>query len=137
MTTVGILGVLHDESLRQRYRFGLERIRELILEFQPDAICGEVLPNSWQKYNADPSQRGYWGEPASEYWDLIFPLCDERHIDFVPIDWVELDVWQAFDPFIRYSTSRQTELNAELEQWFERQLDMSSSDHDSTHPTRD
>ena len=73
----------------------MERMRELIIEFNPDVICGEVLPVSWEKY----THRGYWGEPASEYWDLIFPLCEELNIDFVPIDWVELDVWMDFDPF--------------------------------------
>ncbi|WP_253806022.1 hypothetical protein [Paenibacillus sp. Cedars] len=90
MTTVGILGVTHDEGLRQKYNLTLDVIKELILEFEPDVICGEVLPSSWKQYQQDRSHRGYWGEPASEYWDLIFPLCEEKKYEFVPMDWVEL-----------------------------------------------
>ncbi|MDO7908658.1 hypothetical protein Q5741_19910 [Paenibacillus sp. JX-17] len=122
MTTVGILGVVHDDELRQKYGLSLNVIEELILEFEPDVICGEVLPASWAKYQEDPAVRGYWGEPASEYWELIFPLCEERQIEFVPIDWVELDVWLDFDPFLNYEEEQQQQLNNELEQWFEKQL---------------
>lgn len=78
VTTIGILGVVHDDELRQKYNLSLEFIKELILEFNPAVICGEVLPNSWEQYHTDSTYRGYWGEPASEYWDLIFPLCEEK-----------------------------------------------------------
>lgn len=122
MTTVGILGVTHDEGLRQKYNLTLDVIKELILEFEPDVICGEVLPSSWEQYQQDSSHRGYWGEPASEYWDLIFPLCEEKKYEFVPIDWVELDVWNDFDPFHSYGELQKQQLNAELDEWFERQL---------------
>lgn len=122
MSTVGILGVIHDNELRNRYHFTLDLIKKLILEFNPDVICGEVLPDSWEKYKADPTHRGYWGEPASEYWDLIFPLCEEMKYDFVPIDWVELDVWMDFDPFKHDNEMQRNVLNAESEEWFQRQL---------------
>ncbi|OPH62147.1 hypothetical protein BC351_02645 [Paenibacillus ferrarius] len=122
MSTVGILGVIHDNELRKRYHLTLELIKELILEFKPDVICGEVLPDSWEKYKTDSTHRGYWGEPASEYWDLIFPLCEELKYEFVPIDWVELDVWMDFDPFKNYSEVQRSALNAESEQWFQKQL---------------
>ncbi|MBA2936947.1 hypothetical protein HZF08_01360 [Paenibacillus sp. CGMCC 1.16610] len=122
MSTVGILGVVHDNKLRKRYHLTLEIIKELILEFNPDVICGEVLPDSWEKYKTDPTHRGYWGEPASEYWDLIFPLCEEFKVDFVPIDWVELDVWMDFDPFKNHSELQRSALIAASEQWFQRQL---------------
>lgn len=122
MTVLGILGVVHDDALRQKYNLSLDFIKELIVEFDPDIICGEVLPGSWDQYKQDSNRRGYWGEPASEYWDLIFPLCQERKIEFVPIDWVELDVWLDFDPFHGYDEHNRQALNAELEQWFQRQL---------------
>jgi hypothetical protein len=47
MTTVGILGVMHDDETRRKYNLGLGVIEELIMEFHPDVICGEVLPGSW------------------------------------------------------------------------------------------
>ncbi|WP_339803773.1 hypothetical protein MKY19_14260 [Paenibacillus sp. FSL R5-0744] len=122
MSIVGILGVVHDDELRQKYHFSLEFIKDLILEFNPDIICGEVLPSSWEHYKKDSNYRGYWGEPASEYWDLIFPLCKEENYEFVPIDWVELDVWTDFDPFNSYKEDQRKELEYELEQWFQRQL---------------
>ncbi|WP_127530403.1 hypothetical protein [Paenibacillus kobensis] len=122
MTTIGILGVLHDPELRQRYGLTMELIEELIVEFNPDVICGEVLPSSWDKFIEDPNNRGYWGEPASEYWELIFPLCEQRSIVFEPIDWVELDVWTDFDPFNQYAEPQKEQLENELDRWFEKQL---------------
>ncbi|GBF75924.1 hypothetical protein PA598K_04358 [Paenibacillus sp. 598K] len=92
------------------------------MEFSPNVICGEVLPASWEHYQQDQSYRGYWGEPPSEYWDLIFPLCEEMKSDFEPIDWIELDVWLDFDPFIGFDEKALGEHNAELERWFDRQL---------------
>lgn len=122
LTVLGILGVVHDNELRQKYNLSLGFIKELILEFNPDVICGEVLPNSWDKYKRDSTEREYWGEPASEYWDLIFPLCEEEKYQFVPIDWVELDVWKDFDPVYNDNDQLRQELNAELDQWFNKQL---------------
>ncbi|CAG7633618.1 hypothetical protein ACFQI7_18420 [Paenibacillus allorhizosphaerae] len=91
MTTLGILGVTHDNDLRVKYGLTLDFIKELILEFHPDVICGEVLPESWERYMADKTYKQYWGMPASEYWELIFPLCEEHGIPFVPVDWAELN----------------------------------------------
>lgn len=122
ITTVGILGVTHDHSLRTEYELPLELIRELIMEFEPDVICGEVLPSSWERYKRDPSERGYWGEANSEYWELIFPLCEQQNYEFVPIDWAELDVWMDFDPFNRYEDRIREKLKQEQERWFHKQL---------------
>lgn len=127
INTIGVLGVVHEEELRNRCNLTLKLIEELILEFNPDVICGEVLPESWEKYKADPTNRGYWGEPPSEYWNLIFPMCEERSYKFVPIDWVELDVWLDFDPFKHYEPSQQEHLNKELEDWWQKQLAASES----------
>ncbi|OBZ13990.1 hypothetical protein A8L34_08420 [Bacillus sp. FJAT-27264] len=122
MVTVGILGVVHDDELRVNNNLPLEFIKELILEFNPDVICGEVLPASWEKYKEDPTNRGYWGEPPSEYWNLIFPLCEEKQFKFVPIDWVELDVWLDFDPFKDLESSQLELLEDQSEQWWQQQL---------------
>lgn len=72
MTTVGILGVVHDDELRQKYNLSLEFIKTLILDFNPDVICGEVLPSSWEHYKKDRTYRGYWGEPYRVTFDLKY-----------------------------------------------------------------
>jgi len=118
---VGILGVVHDDALRFQYDLTLEVIKELILDFDPDVICGEVLPTSFEKYKKDSDNRGYWGEPPSEYYELIFPICNQQKIKFVPIDWVELDIWNDFDPLRDYSGLEKEHLEKELEIWWEKQ----------------
>lgn len=120
--TIGILGVVHNDELRIQTGLTLELIRELIVEFNPDVICGEVLPASLERYKRNPEERGYWGEPPSEYYELIFPLCKEKGIGFVPIDWVELDVWNDFDPLRNYEGEERTRLEQEDEEWWQRQL---------------
>lgn len=122
MTIVGILGTIHDPELRERYHCSLTLYQELIKEFNPEIICGEVHPQSWLKYIKDKNDKGYWGEPASEYWDLIFPLCEEHHIPFVPIDWFELDVWNSFDPFSSYPEEKRKELEQKDNEWFAKQM---------------
>jgi hypothetical protein len=112
MTTVGLLGTIHNAALREHYNCSLTLYKRIIDEFKPDVICGEVHPQSWQKYINDPQDKGYWGEPASEYWELIFPLCEEHRIIFVPIDWFELDVWNDFDPFIGYGVEERKKTRA-------------------------
>lgn len=134
LTTVGILGVMHDERTRNRYGLTLTLIGELIHEFAPDVICGEVLPSSWDLITrgladegywriAESEHLSYWAEPASEYWRLIFPLCREKDILFVPIDWLELDVWWDFDPFHGFTEPDRLLLEAERASWHEKQLE--------------
>ncbi|WP_418041383.1 hypothetical protein [Paenibacillus xylanilyticus] len=122
MTVVGILGTIHNPELRETYHCSLALYESLITEFKPDIICGEVHPLSWQKYLKDRNNKGYWGEPASEYWELIFPLCEENQIEFVPIDWFELDVWNHFDPFGGYSEEQREELQRIDDEWFLKQM---------------
>ncbi|MEK3828479.1 hypothetical protein [Paenibacillus sp. FSL K6-1558] len=126
MTTVGLLGTIHNAELRERYNCSLSLYKRIIHEFKPDVICGEVHPQSWQKYMNDPQDKGYWGEPASEYWELIFPLCEEHRIIFVPIDWFELDVWHDFDPFIGYGAEERKKLEQQDDAWFIKQMETSS-----------
>ncbi|MDO3410534.1 hypothetical protein QWJ34_12250 [Saccharibacillus sp. CPCC 101409] len=122
MAIIGILGTIHHPPLREQYNLPLSLYREVIEEFAPDLICGEVHPLSWQRYLEHPGDKGYWGEPASEYWELIFPLCEERGIGFVPIDWFELDVLQQFDTFAGIPEKRRTELERRDDEWFAEQL---------------
>lgn len=49
-TVVGILGMTHDENLQMKYDFPLSLVKEIILEFNPHVICGEVHPLSWELY---------------------------------------------------------------------------------------
>lgn len=126
MTTVGILGTIHNNELRDRYRCTLDLYKEIILEFKPDIICGEVHPQSWERYLKNKNEKGYWGEPASEYWELIFPLCEEYSIEFVPIDWFELDVWNNFYPFEGYSNEEKIELEKIDDEWFSKQMNAHS-----------
>lgn len=122
MTIVGLLGTIHNEEIRNRVNCTLNLYKDIIIEFNPEIICGEVHPQSWMKYQNDKSLRGYWGEPASEYWDLIFPLCEKRNIEFVPIDWFELDVWNNFDPFAVCNEIEREKYERIEEEWFEKQL---------------
>ncbi|RED59167.1 hypothetical protein [Cohnella lupini] len=122
MTIVGVLGTIHNESLRNQFNCSLDLYRDLVEEFKPEIICGEVHPLSWNRYKKDKNDKGYWGEPASEYWELIFPLCEEKNIEFIPIDWFELDVWNDFNPFDKFSEEKRKELESMDDEWFSRQM---------------
>ncbi|MFD0589029.1 hypothetical protein ACFQZE_13590 [Paenibacillus sp. GCM10027627] len=122
MTTIGILGVTHDNERRKRIGLTLEFIEELILEFKPDVLCGEMLPESWERYQQEGLFKGCVGEPASEYGELIIPLCEKQGIEFVPIDWLELDVWMDFDPFLAIEGELRNKLELERTEWEQKQL---------------
>jgi len=87
---IGILGVVHDEALREKYNFSLNRIKDIILEFNPEIICGEIRKEDFQNYCQNRNYSGYLG--PSEYRNLIIPLCEEYKIEFKPIDWFENDM---------------------------------------------
>ncbi|WIV20318.1 hypothetical protein QPK24_06385 [Paenibacillus polygoni] len=125
MATVGLLGMIHDEELRQEYHCTLPLYKEAILDFAPDVICGEVHPLSWKRYLQDNTDKGYWGEPASEYGDLILPLCEEKQIQFIPIDWFELDVWNNFGPFVNLPDDQKNIYELMEKDWFTEQLQTS------------
>lgn len=114
MSVVGILGTTHDEDFRVRYHYPLSLLKELIVEFQPDVICGEVLPENWAAYQTKGVEAGYVGE--SEYHEVIFPLVQDRGIEFEPIDWYEEDNWQ--DPFDLYPKDKDS-LERQLDEWDE------------------
>jgi hypothetical protein len=111
MTVVGILGTLHSDDMRKDFNYPLEKMREVIEFFKPDIICGEVRPEDWQKYYEDRNYEGYLG--PSEYRKLIVPLCEEKGIKFVPIDWFEDDLIH-LDYFQGKSTSEIDEIEKEF-----------------------
>ncbi|MGA4718609.1 hypothetical protein ACOZ9X_01275 [Fictibacillus nanhaiensis] len=57
----------HDEEMQKKYNYMLSLVEELIIEFKPDVICGEVHPLSWELYlnNGDP--QGILGETQKEH----------------------------------------------------------------------
>lgn len=121
MTTVGILGMTHDEGWQEKYQFPLSLVKELIIEFEPDVICGEVHPDSWDLYLKEGNPKGIYEETQNEYQNLIFPLCEERNIKFIPVNWFEFDVFKGrFDKFIE---GTRLMLEEELLKWTNRQLD--------------
>lgn len=94
MAVVGILGMTHDEEMQRKYHFPLSLLEELIEEFNPDVICGEVHPSSWDLYLNTGEPSGILGETQNEYPHLIFPICQEKGIEFVPVNWFEEDVFE-------------------------------------------
>lgn len=120
MSIVGILGMTHDPEMRRKYNYPLSLVKELILEFSPDVICGEVHPQSWDLYNQTGNPRGILGETQDEYPNLIFPLCQEKGIEFIPVNWFEADVFN--DPFGKFDTETRVSLEQQLSEWNERQL---------------
>lgn len=115
MSVIGLLGTTHNEGFRERYHYPLSLLRELILEFEPDIICGEVLPENWVAYQTKDAEVGYVGE--SEYNEVISPLVQDTGIRFEPIDWYEEDVWQ--DPFDLYPDDKES-LEKQLDDWDEK-----------------
>jgi hypothetical protein len=121
MTIVGILGMNHDEDMQKKYNFPLSLVKELITAFNPDVICGEVHPLSWQLYLNEGKPGGILGETQNEYPNLIFPLCEEKGIEFVPVNWFEEDVFDE-GPFDKYDSEVKMTLENKLLRWKKEQL---------------
>lgn len=90
MSVLGILGTVHNDEMRKDYNYSLEKMRKIIEQFNPDIICGEIRPEDWKKHCNNHEYEGYLG--PSEYRKLIIPLCENKNIKFVPIDWFEDDM---------------------------------------------
>lgn len=90
MSILGILGTVHSDEIRKEYNCSLEKMGELIEEFEPDIICGEVRPEDWEKYCSNIKYGGYLG--PNEYRRLVIPLCEKKGIKFIPVDWFEDDL---------------------------------------------
>ncbi|MCA1060513.1 hypothetical protein LCL96_16365 [Rossellomorea aquimaris] len=121
MAVVGILGMTHDEEMQKTYNYPLSLVEELIGEFNPDIICGEVHPLSWELYQREGEPFGILGETQPEYPKLIFPLCKKEGIEFFPVNWFEEDVFEE-GPFDRFDADRKKQLERELEEWNKKKL---------------
>lgn len=93
MGIVGILGTVHNENMKSNYNYPLEFLENVIMEFSPQIICGQVRPEDWDTYCNDKNSNVYLGH--DEYRKLIIPLCERENIDFEPIDWFEWDIIKA------------------------------------------
>ena len=81
---VAILPTLHQLHKDPAFaHYDYDVLRQLILAFHPDCVCGEIRPADWVK--TDGGRRpGYCG--PVEYRECILPLCRERGIPFHPVD---------------------------------------------------
>lgn len=121
MTVVGILGVTHDPEMQAEYHYPLSLIEELIQEFAPDVICGEVHPLSWRLYVETGDPGGHLGEVQQEYPQVIYPFCERQRVIFVPVNWFEEDVFQV-GPFDRFDAETRQRLERQLLAWNHKQM---------------
>ncbi len=121
VTVVGILGVTHDPQMQAKYHYPLSLMEELIQDFAPDVICGEVHPQSWLLYVETGEPYGILGETQEEYPRLIFPYCERHGVKFVPVNWFEEDVFDA-GPFDQFAAETQQRLEQKLAQWNRKQM---------------
>ena len=121
LTVVGILGVTHDPQIQAKYQYPLSLMEELIQEFAPDVICGEVHPRSWRLYVETGNPDGLLGEVQQEYPRVIYPFCERQGVTFVPVNWFEEDVFQA-GPFDRFDAKTRQHLEQEWQAWNNKQM---------------
>ncbi|CEO27677.1 hypothetical protein [Paraclostridium sordellii] len=117
MNIVGILGTIHNEQMREKYNYSLKYIEDLIVEFNPDIICGEIRPEDFKKYIIDKNYDGYLG--PNEYRKSILPLCEKHNIKFEPIDWFE-DELIGLNHFDCFCKSEKIKLENKLDEFYER-----------------
>ncbi|MDP5274935.1 hypothetical protein [Chengkuizengella axinellae] len=111
MTSIGLLGTLHNDEIRKEVNYSLSLMKDIILQFAPDIICGEIREQDWGQYIKDKSYTGYLG--PDEYRRLIIPLCEQVNIQFSPIDFFD-DNHVSLDHFTHYSKEEQRELSSIL-----------------------
>lgn len=122
MNIVGILGTIHgDDSFRMQKGYTLEMMKEAIVDFNPDIICGEARPEDWDKYCKDKNYSGYLG--PGEYRDFIIPYCENENIEFIPVDWYENDMVD-WDYMRNYSESQKEKFIKDLEIMYEKMWDI-------------
>ena len=71
-------------------------------------------------YLQEGNPKGIYEETQNEYPNLIFPLCEEYNIKFVPINWFEFDVFKGRFDNAPIETRKQ--LESQLLKWTEEQL---------------
>ncbi|MEH7464554.1 hypothetical protein V7166_21580 [Bacillus thuringiensis] len=90
MAIIGLIGTVHTDDLRQKLKYPLHLMEDVIRTFQPNTILGEVRPEDYKRYLENRNYEGYLG--PSEYRTLILPLCESEGISFVPVDWFDEEV---------------------------------------------
>jgi hypothetical protein len=117
MGVIGILGTIHGEdSFREELGYTLEVMKQAIIEFNPDIICGEVRPEDWDKYCHDKNYSGYLG--PNEYRRMIIPYCESKGIQFIPIDWFEEDM-VSLDYLRNYNESQKEQKVKQLKEMYD------------------
>jgi len=118
MGVVGILGTIHgDDDFRKEKGYTLEIMKQAIIDFKPDIICGEVRPEDWEKHCNDSRYSGYLG--PSEYRRMILPYCKSEGIKFMPVDWFEDDLC-SFDYLRTYDEVEKARITKELDDRYEK-----------------
>lgn len=116
MSVIGILGTIHDDDLRKTINYPLSLIRDVIIKFAPDIICGEVRPEDWKQYQKNKFYTGYLG--PSEYRKTIIPLCEQTGITFHPTDFFK-DEHIRMNHFAPFSQEEQSKLVSVLMEKYE------------------
>jgi DNA-binding beta-propeller fold protein YncE len=84
---VVVLGMIHGEH-RTSDRYGIETLKELVREIDPDFWLIEVPPNRLERAIAEFEATGEIEEPRvirfPEYVDVLFPLTRELDFEIVP-----------------------------------------------------
>lgn len=121
LTVVGILGVTHDPEMQEKYHYPLSLMQQLIQEFTPEVICGEVHPQSWRLYRETGRPYGMWEEVQEEYPRLIFPYYESHGVEFVQVNWFEEDVFDV-GPFDRFDPETRQHFEQEWQAWNQQQM---------------
>ncbi|MEH6891790.1 hypothetical protein V7024_19290 [Bacillus sp. JJ864] len=116
MAIIGLLGTVHTDDLRQKLKYPLHLMEDVIRTFQPNTILGEVRPEDYKRYLENRNFEGYLG--PSEYRSLILPLCESEGISFVPVDWFDEEI-TSLNYFSVYNEDMQNQLENELYEIYE------------------
>jgi len=86
-TEVLVLGMIHSGH-RDSERYGLDLVREIVREFNPDEVFIEIPPNRMERAMRQWQDRRAIEEPRvrvfPEYTDALFPLLDEMDFRIIP-----------------------------------------------------
>ncbi len=84
---VAVMGMIHGRHRTSR-AWGLNRVRETIRRFNPDAVCAEIPPDRWDRIWRDYAERGVIEDPRvlrfPEYVDLLLELKVEMGFEIIP-----------------------------------------------------
>ncbi len=76
-TEVLVMGMIHGQH-RTSKKWGLEQVRQTIINYNPDVIFPEIPPDRWQRIWSDYSEQGLIKDPRvklfPEYVDILLPL---------------------------------------------------------------